>query len=139
MTARHLLNEDGEPFKGNELKELAQELDSLSPAQRTAFRNENAEAIATHPATQILIVAGPGTGKSTIFKQRVLFWLGQDKDAKILALSFVRKLVADLSADIQNDKKLTDAQKKQVDVFTLVCTENLNPNILVMKSAKDRA
>src|SRR6185369_11902857 len=109
------------------------------PAQRTAFRNENAEAIATHPATQILIVAGPGTGKSTIFKQRVLFWLGQDKDAKILALSFVRKLVADLSADIQNDKKLTDAQKKQVDVFTLVCTENLNPNILVMKSAKDRA
>ena len=135
MTARHLLNEDGEPFKGNELKELAQELDSLSPAQRTAFRNENAEAIATHPATQILIVAGPGTGKSTIFKQRVLFWLGQDKDAKILALSFVRKLVADLSADIQNDKKLTDAQKKQVDVFTLVCTENLNPNILVMKSA----
>ena len=54
MTARHLLNEDGEPFKGNELKELAQELDSLSPAQRTAFRNENAEAIATHPATQIL-------------------------------------------------------------------------------------
>lgn len=119
MAARHLINEDGEPFEEDELEALARELDSLTNEQRTEFRNRNAEAIANHPATQILIVAGPGTGKSTIFKQRVLFWLEQDKDAKILALSFVRKLVADLHADIQNDAKLTDAQKKQVDVFTL--------------------
>jgi superfamily I DNA/RNA helicase len=116
---RHFINEDGEPFGEGELEALAAELDSLTPIQRTEFRNGNAEAIAKHPAIQILIVAGPGTGKSTIFKQRVLFWLGQDEDAKILALSFVRKLVADLHADIQNDAKLTEAQKKQVDVFTL--------------------
>lgn len=119
MAARHLINEDGEPFEEDELEALADELDSLTTEQRTEFRNKNAEAIANHPATEILIVAGPGTGKSTIFKQRVMFWLGQDKDAKILALSFVRKLVADLHADIQNDGKLTDSQKQQVDVFTL--------------------
>ena len=119
MVARYLINEDGKPFDEDELEALADELDSFTPAQRMEFRNRNAEAIAKHPATKILIVAGPGTGKSTIFKQRVLFWLEQHKDAKILALSFVRKLVADLHADIQNDTKLTDAQKKQVDVFTL--------------------
>lgn len=119
MAARHLINEDGEPFEEDELEALAQELDSLTTDQRTEFRNRNAEAIAKHPATQILIVAGPGTGKSTIFKQRALFWLGQNKDAKILAVSFVRKLVADLHADIQNDAKLTDSQKQRVDVFTL--------------------
>ena len=119
MAARHLINEDGKPFDEDELEALTDELDSLTPAQRTEFRNRNAEAIAKHPATKILIVAGPGTGKSTIFKQRVLFWLEQDNDAKILALSFVRKLVADLHADIQSDTKLIDAQKKQVDVFTL--------------------
>jgi hypothetical protein len=119
LAARHLINEDGEPFEEDELEALARELDSLTTEQRTDFRNRNAEAIATHPATEILIVAGPGTGKSTIFKQRILFWLGQDKDAKILALSFVRKLVADLHADIQNDGRLTDSQKQQVSVFTL--------------------
>jgi superfamily I DNA/RNA helicase len=119
LAARHLINEHGEPFEKGELEALARELDSLTTEQRTEFRNRNAEAIAKQPATQILIVAGPGTGKSTIFKQRVLFWLGQNKDAKILALSFVRKLVADLHADIQNDANLTDAQKQQVDVFTL--------------------
>lgn len=119
MATRNLINEDGEPFEDDELEALARELDSLTTEQRAEFRNRNAEAIGKHPATQMLIAAGPGTGKSTIFKQRVLFWLGQDKDAKILALSFVRKLVADLHADIQNDAKLTDAQKRQVDVFTL--------------------
>jgi superfamily I DNA/RNA helicase len=119
LAARHFINEDGEPFEQDELDALARELDSLTNEQRTEFRNGNADAIAKYPATQILIVAGPGTGKSTIFKQRVLFWLEQDKDAKILALSFVRKLVADLHVDIQNDAKLTDAQKQQVDVFTL--------------------
>src|SRR5262249_46312171 len=48
-----------------------------------------------------------------------LHWLEEDESAKILALSFVRKLVADLDADIQNDTGLSDKQKKQVDVFTL--------------------
>ncbi len=119
MAPRHLINESGEPFEGKELRALARELDSLNPKQREDFRNKNAEAIAKHPAKQILIVAGPGTGKSTLFKQRVLFWLENDEDARVLALSFVRKLVADLQADIQNDRKLTDAQKQQVDVFTL--------------------
>jgi superfamily I DNA/RNA helicase len=95
---RHLINENGEPFEDQEL---------------------HARAIARHAAVEMLIVAGPGTGKSTLFKERILFWLEQDSSAGILALSFVRKLVADLDADIANDAGLTDAQKKQIDVCTL--------------------
>jgi len=119
MASRHLINEDGKPFADEELAKLTKELDSLNKEGRTQFRDANAHAVAQHPATKILIVAGPGTGKSTIFKQRALFWLGRDPEAKILALSFVRKLVADLNSDITNDKTLTEQQKKQVDVFTL--------------------
>jgi superfamily I DNA/RNA helicase len=119
MPIRHLINEDGTPFTAEEIQVLISELDSLTPQDREHVRNTNAEAIAQHPAEQILIVAGPGTGKSTLFKQRALFWLSQNPAAKILALSFVRKLVADLHADIQSDARLTDAQKGQVDVYTL--------------------
>lgn len=119
MAIRYLINEDGEPFTDGDLDALAKELDALGPAERITFRNENANAVAQHLAERILIVAGPGTGKSAIFKQRVLFWLNKSPDARILALSFVRKLVADLNSDIQNDKGLTDEQKGQVDIFTL--------------------
>jgi superfamily I DNA/RNA helicase len=119
MSPRHLINDDGEPFDEKELQALAKELDSLTPADRKSFRDANAQAIAKHQADHLLIVAGPGTGKSTLFKQRILCWLEEDKTAKILALSFVRKLVADLQADIQNDTNLSDEQKKQAEVHTL--------------------
>jgi superfamily I DNA/RNA helicase len=119
MAARYLINEGGEPFSDRELNTIAAELESLSPEEREKYRDENAAAIAQHQSRRILIVAGPGTGKSHIFKQRVLFWLSRNAAAKILALSFVRKLVADLHNDIQNDEGLTDAQKSQCDIFTL--------------------
>jgi superfamily I DNA/RNA helicase len=119
MAARYLINSDGQPFEKAELVELAHLLDSLNPGDRTSFRNKNAEAIATHAAERILIVSGPGTGKSTLFKQRILYWLEEDPSARILAVSFVRKLVADLHNDIQTADTLTDEQKRQVDVFTL--------------------
>lgn len=119
MAARHLINKDGKPFDDEELGALAEELDSLNPADRKSFRDENAQAIAKYHADRLLIVAGPGTGKSTLFKQRILSWLEKDNAARILALSFVRKLVADLQSDIQNDPTLTDGQKNQAEVFTL--------------------
>jgi superfamily I DNA/RNA helicase len=119
MAPRHLINADGKPFEDRELDALGKELDALGPADRRNFRDANARAVARHSAIRMLIVAGPGTGKSTLFKERILFWLEQDASAKILALSFVRKLVADLAADVQNDTTLTDGQKRQADIFTL--------------------
>lgn len=119
MPPRFLINEDGDSFKDPELVALTETLDSFDPSQRKNYRDANAETIARHPAEQILIVSGPGTGKSTLFKQRILHWLKQDPSAGILALSFVRKLVADLHNDIQNADALSEDQKKQVDVLTL--------------------
>ncbi len=119
MAVRYLINKGGEPFSDAELGKVAAELESLSPEERAKYRDENASAIAQHETKRILIVAGPGTGKSHIFKQRVLFWLKRNAAARILALSFVRKLVADLHNDIQNDKALSDAQKNQCGIFTL--------------------
>jgi len=119
MSLRYLINEDGEPFAEQELEELTKTLESLNQTQREEFRNRNSDAVAQHSAGRILIVSGPGTGKSRLFKQRILFWLGQNPGARILGLSFVRKLVADLSSDIRNDKTLGDDQKGQVDIFTL--------------------
>jgi len=119
MVARHLINDSGEPFDQEELKTLTKELESLNPTDRKTFRDANAQAIAEHQSDRLLIVAGPGTGKSTLFKQRILCWLKKNSAARILALSFVRKLVADLQADIKNDSNLTDEHKKQAEVFTL--------------------
>ncbi len=119
MLRQPLIKNDGQPFESSELKALRSDLDTLSDTDREQFRNENAQAIAQHSSTKILIVSGPGTGKSTLFKQRINYWLQTDLTAKILALSFVRKLVADLDKDIQGDRSLTNEQKQQSDVFTL--------------------
>ena len=119
MAIRYLVNDDGRPFDDAELSELTKALDSLNQGQRKEFRDANASEIATHPARRILVVSGPGTGKSTLFKQRILFWLSQNPTANILALSFVRKLVAELDNDIRNDATLDDAHKSHVDVHTL--------------------
>ncbi len=116
---RHLINDNGEPFNSTELQTISGDLDRLTDIERTNYRNGNASAIAGHPSVKIVIVSGPGTGKSTIFKQRIDYWLTQNPSAGILALSFVRKLVADLQNDIQNDTSLTEDQKGQVEVHTL--------------------
>lgn len=119
MPIRHLINDDGSPFSSTELLNLKAALNIMSDAERIQFRNDNCTTIAKSLENKVLIVSGPGTGKSTLFKQRISYWLQNDHTAKILALSFVRKLVADLQNDIQTDRQLTDEQKKHTDVFTL--------------------
>lgn len=116
---RHLVNPEGNPFDLAELGELRRELDALSDKDRVEFRNHNAKVIAEHEAESLLIVSGPGTGKSTVFRQRVVYWFQGSPDARILVLSFVRKLVMDLQNDIQLAQELTEKQKMQVDVHTL--------------------
>ena len=119
MANRHLVNADGTPFDPVELSSIRADLEALKDSQRKDFRNGNAKHLAQHAIPKMLVVSGPGTGKSTLFKQRILHWLNQNPEARILAVSFVRKLVADLAADIAGDARLTDEQKKQVEVLTL--------------------
>ena len=86
-TMRHLVNPDCNPFDLAKLEELRRELDALSDKDRVEFRNDNAKVIAEHEAELLLIVSGPGTGKSTVFRQRVVYWFQGSPDARILVIS----------------------------------------------------
>ncbi len=116
---RYLSNDDGQPFDAGELAAISADLDKLSLTEREIFRNKNATHIANHHSPKMLVVSAPGTGKSTLFKQKIVHWLSTRPTARILALSFVRKLVADLDSDIQTDRDLTSEQKKQAETYTL--------------------
>lgn len=116
---RYLINNDGIPFETSELQTLRDDLDALDDNGRTEYRDQNASAIAKHDAMKILIISGPGTGKSYLFLERINHWYLQDTQAKVFVTSFVRKLVADLQNDIESDGQLSDEQRDNVTVSTL--------------------
>lgn len=106
-------------FEPEELFSAAASLDLLSEEERVQFRDKNALDIAQSPSSKTLIISGPGTGKSTLFKKRIDHWLREDPLGRVLALSFVKKLVIDLQSDIEGDSSLSDEQKSKVSVLTL--------------------
>lgn len=111
MAPRFFVNDNGAPFDEVELASMQAALDASSNSDRKIFRNDNAACIAQHQHGRFLVVSGPGTGKSTLFKQKIDAWLTNDPTATVLAVSFVRKLVADLASDIENDTHLSVEQK----------------------------
>ena len=102
---RYLINEDGTPFDSSELQRISCHLDRLNGEDRTRYRNQNAGTIAKHSAAKILIVSGPGTGKSHLFLDRIDHWFQDNPEASIFVTSFVRKLVTDLRNDINKRGK----------------------------------
>jgi superfamily I DNA/RNA helicase len=111
-----LLKSDGAPF-ADELHELKRSLSGLPNDDRVAFRNRNAAAIAGHSATHLLVVAGPGAGKSFLFLDRIRYWLAEHESPSIYVASFVRKLVADLENEIA--RELPEDGPKHVTATTL--------------------
>jgi len=57
------------------------------------------DVILESKADKKLIIAGPGTGKSFLFQQ-ICKQYSRDRDARILALSFINELVDDLTRDL---------------------------------------
>jgi hypothetical protein len=94
---RHLLNEDGSCF--DDLAALVAEFDGLSTADRYAYRGANATAIAGSSSSRLLVVAGPGSGKTHLFLARMAFWLPQDESRRVYVATFVCKLVNDIRCD----------------------------------------
>jgi superfamily I DNA/RNA helicase len=119
MAVDFLINPSGEAFPEERLEDLYAQLSILNSADRFSFRNENADAISQFEGAKILIVSGPGTGKSTIFLKRITNWLKAHKDSQVVVTSFVRKLVADLQRDIANCSDLSKEQKGQITASTL--------------------
>ena len=116
---RCLINEDGTPFDSSELSMICKQLDGLNNNERIDYRNQNAALISKHDEVKILIVSGPGTGKSHLFLDRIVYWYQNNPEASILVTTFVKKLVVDLQNDIDDDKKLSDEQKDRITVSTL--------------------
>lgn len=113
------LIKDGYPFSAEEVGALGAQLDALNVEERVRFRDSNSAAIALHPGARMLVVSGPGTGKSFMFRSRLKVWLNNYPKAQMEVATFVRKLVHDLRAEIANDKELTDSERKRVSVNTL--------------------
>lgn len=116
---RYLINKNGTPFEKQEIKEFNINLDSLKEEERIKFRNENVTAIVKNDNSKMLIVSGPGTGKSFLFLSKINQWHKKEPYANILITSFVRKLVVDLQNEIDNETNIPDEQKKQTSVSTL--------------------
>jgi hypothetical protein len=118
-TAVSLIKEDGTPFSDEEVSSLTELLDGLDEEARVEARNENAADIAEHGSDRMLVVSGPGTGKSTLFKRRLIYWLAKHPDKYVAVATFVRSLVRDLKDDIANDPGIRDEDKKRVSVMTV--------------------
>lgn len=112
-----MLHADGSCFA--DLEALSEALSALSNVQREQFRDSNAEAIAACGEPSLLILAGPGSGKTHLFKMRIREWVLRFPNEAIYVSSFVRKLVNDLRSEIDESKELTDDDKARVTVTTL--------------------
>lgn len=113
---RHLINLDGTRFD-TELDAIQEVLAELANPARVTYRNGNAATIARAKATRLVIVAGPGSGKSHLFRTRIEHWLAEHTDGSVYVSSFVRKLVADLQAEV--DTHLSPEDQSRVTVTTL--------------------
>lgn len=67
--------------------------------QQKKERKEQAKAIIASPAKKKLIVSGPGTGKTYLFKEI----LKRDGHGKKIVLTFVRRLIADIDKRVGLD------------------------------------
>jgi AAA domain/UvrD-like helicase C-terminal domain len=114
-----IVKDPGDPFSEKETTELGSFLRGLDAEDRLAFRNANSDAIAEHEAPRMLVVSGPGTGKSFMFRRRLKAWLHRYPDLSIEVATFVRKLVVDLRAEIARDADITPPDKARVSVNTL--------------------
>ncbi|MDA8400699.1 MAG: AAA family ATPase [Actinomycetota bacterium] len=112
---RPMLNADGKPFD-DELEDFIEVLAALENTERDRYRAINATAIAQADASHLLIVAGPGSGKSFLFLERIRFWTNKNPGVRIYVASFVRKLVRDLQFEIEQK---IEEHRDRIDISTL--------------------
>jgi superfamily I DNA/RNA helicase len=113
-----MLHEDRAEFAAAELAALEADLRALENPERVAYRDRNARDIAASEVEHLLIVAGPGTGKSHLFLDRIQNWLRRFPGELVYVSTFVRKLVQDLTSDLDTSH-LAPAERALVRVTTL--------------------
>lgn len=111
-----LVRGPGHEFTETDLIDAESGLRELDNPGRIRFRNANSKAISEDASPRILIVAGPGAGKSFLFMDRIRAWLKTHPQGSIHVASFVRKLVIDLRTDVDH---LDPKESERVEVSTL--------------------
>jgi uncharacterized protein (TIGR00375 family) len=93
-------------------------LDPLNPEQRAAV---------LHQGENLLIVAGPGTGKTLTLTHRIAHLLasGQARPEEILALTFTNKAAAEMQNRIVKLLPSAQVEKMQISTFHRFCLEIL--------------
>jgi len=97
LTMDALIHEDGSAFTGEQIQAIIDQLTPMTTGERCAFRDWNSSQIATSPVDKLLVVSGPGSGKSFLFDERIAWW-GSTGDDAVLVTTFARKLAADLES-----------------------------------------
>ncbi len=89
-----------------DIKSLKLELNDLSFEQRKNKRTEITEAIKADNSAKLVILSGPGTGKSFLFFEKIDTIISNNPNAKILITTFVRKLADELQKKIDDKSEL---------------------------------
>ncbi len=101
--------------------QLKTDLAKMNASQRTKLREKITNEIINDLSERLVIVSGPGTGKSHLFLKKIKFILKQNPNAKILITTFVAKLSKELNDKIQNDPEV-GSKKEQILSKTLHAT-----------------
>ena len=68
--------------------------------------NSNQKAAATHKNSPLLIVAGPGSGKTRVIVERILHLVNNGiKPSEILCLTFTKKATEEMSQRLENNSE----------------------------------
>ncbi|MCE5193585.1 UvrD-helicase domain-containing protein [bacterium] len=114
-----MLHIDGSVFSTNELALVTAALDALDTRGRLEYLSQNAKAVSSSALERILVVSGPGTGKTTLFTDRIEYW-GTQYDGMILVTTFVKKLATDLNNQLLSpSSRLSEERKASVQPTTL--------------------
>jgi len=114
-----MLHPNGSVFTAEEIAAVTTTLKSMSTAERQEYLRQNAAAVSASPLEHLLIVSGPGTGKSILFADRIEYW-GSKYEGVILVTTFVKKLAVDLSLHLlSSSSKLSEERKASVVPQTL--------------------
>lgn len=101
-----------------QMQSIKNNLEKMDAAQRTKLRDSISSEIINNTSEKIIILSGPGTGKSHIFVSKIKSILTINPRAKILVMTFVNKLAKELSGKIENDTDL-QIKKNQIASRTL--------------------
>ncbi len=101
-----------------ELKQICTELTNLSNTERLAKRSEISDAIITDNSNKLVVLSGPGTGKTYLFLNKIKHLLKKDPKSKILITTFVKKLADDLQDKINLEHEIgSKAESKTLHSF----------------------